>query len=470
MAWEPVLFWAGVTLTLLLAVWVLYRAILRDRPRGRPRCPNCWYDMTGAPSLTCPECGQDARTPARLLKTRRRWRLAVLALLIALLPLYGHMVRERMIVQSESLKSALVPTTARIVLMRWMEEGNHQVLDGRLPSVWGDPHLRWRPMRWQMWLLTREAIREVRAQQHPPAGPFLYWLVLAARELDGPLRELADLAATHPGPGVRHHVMDCFLVIPARPALDRCLVDLAGRLENADDRRALYRVITIEFPHVLREFSDDLLVSYLQVLQNPLSSTMPDPLIRECLRRGEPRLIAAVRVPITPWLGVFPPDGSCHSLTSLIALRQWEGKPPPATLVIDEGTTLRGRVGALPTITVGVVNSDVDREPFWVEVGGDSRGRRHKYSIELAGGTRSSVQQIGMNRGGLLGGPPRLTFGERSESAVLDLNEYIFIDRPGIYRGRIVHHHQTGLLDLPPAVREQLYVVESAEIELIVEP
>lgn len=466
MAWEPVLFWAGVTLTLLLAGWVLYRAILRDGPRGRPRCPNCWYDMTGAPSLTCPECGQDARTPARLLKTRRRWRLAVLALLIALLPLYGHMVRERMIVQSESLKSALVPTTARIVLMRWMDVENHTVLSGRL---WQDPQLGWRPMRWQLWLLAREAIREVRSQQSPAIDPFLYWALLAADELDGPLEALADVAATHPKPNVRREVMGCFLSIVSRPALDRCLIDVATRLEDAEDQRTLYEVIKMKSPHVLREFSDYLLVSYLQMLQQAVFAPTPDPLIRECLRRGEPRLIAAVRVPIAPRPGLDPHDGS-HSLTSLIALRQFEGKPPPATLVIDEGTTLRGRVGALPTITVGVVNSDVDREPFWVEVGGDSRGRRHKYSIELAGGTRSSVQQIGMNRGGLLGGPPRLTFGERSESAVLDLNEYIFIDRPGIYRGRIVHHHQTGLLDLPATVREQLYVVESAEIELIVEP
>lgn len=55
------------------ALLVLYSAVFRDRARGRARCPKCWYDMSGAQGLVCPECGRDAGTPRRLLKTRRRW-------------------------------------------------------------------------------------------------------------------------------------------------------------------------------------------------------------------------------------------------------------------------------------------------------------------------------------------------------------------------------------------------------------
>lgn len=42
--------------------------------------------MTGAPSLTCPECGRTARSQRAFLKTRRRWRLVILALFFLLLP------------------------------------------------------------------------------------------------------------------------------------------------------------------------------------------------------------------------------------------------------------------------------------------------------------------------------------------------------------------------------------------------
>ena len=64
---------------------LLLRGLFRDRPRGRLRCPRCWYDLTGLPGLTCPECGRTARHERHLRRTRRHWRpaLAGLALLAA---------------------------------------------------------------------------------------------------------------------------------------------------------------------------------------------------------------------------------------------------------------------------------------------------------------------------------------------------------------------------------------------------
>ncbi len=67
---------AGAALAFLLL------ALLRDRSRGRRRCPRCWYDMAATPGLTCPECGRDARAERRLHKTRRRWKLAAFSLLL----------------------------------------------------------------------------------------------------------------------------------------------------------------------------------------------------------------------------------------------------------------------------------------------------------------------------------------------------------------------------------------------------
>lgn len=53
-----------------------------DKP---PRCPKCWYNMTGSTSLVCPECGHAAHLPGRLMMSRRRWRRACYgATLIAL--------------------------------------------------------------------------------------------------------------------------------------------------------------------------------------------------------------------------------------------------------------------------------------------------------------------------------------------------------------------------------------------------
>jgi hypothetical protein len=70
-------FWAAggtVAMTgLLLCGW----ALLRDRSRGRRRCPRCWYDMSGVPGMKCPECGRTPRTEKRFFRTRRRWRWAV---------------------------------------------------------------------------------------------------------------------------------------------------------------------------------------------------------------------------------------------------------------------------------------------------------------------------------------------------------------------------------------------------------
>lgn len=71
-------FWLTASLLGGLSLIILYRALFRDRSRGRKRCPKCWYDMSGAdplrPSgLVCPECGRDAKRESALLRTRRRW-------------------------------------------------------------------------------------------------------------------------------------------------------------------------------------------------------------------------------------------------------------------------------------------------------------------------------------------------------------------------------------------------------------
>ena len=68
-----------------LSLFGLFLAILAwrgDRPRGRRRCPKCWYLVDAAVGLRCSECGHEAKGERALFRPRRRWRLAVLGLAV----------------------------------------------------------------------------------------------------------------------------------------------------------------------------------------------------------------------------------------------------------------------------------------------------------------------------------------------------------------------------------------------------
>lgn len=82
--WWYWLAWIIGAFLALVGLWLLYRSLLADRARGRRRCPKCWYDMAGAPSLTCPECGRTAGAERQLFRTRRYRRRALGALAIVL--------------------------------------------------------------------------------------------------------------------------------------------------------------------------------------------------------------------------------------------------------------------------------------------------------------------------------------------------------------------------------------------------
>ena len=78
------LFWLAGGLLGIAGLWLAYWSLLSDRAKGRKRCPKCWYNMQGAEGLRCPECGQTAKGERKLLKTRRHWRWALLAVVLLL--------------------------------------------------------------------------------------------------------------------------------------------------------------------------------------------------------------------------------------------------------------------------------------------------------------------------------------------------------------------------------------------------
>lgn len=151
----------AVGMTAGLTVSLLYLGLFQDRSRGRPRCPKCWYNMTGAPSLVCPECGYDARRSKALYCTRRRRWAMVAAVLMAACCYYAWLVRIRVIWLHEPVYLAVRPTSyflatlphaqraqteyiikrvQRFGVWPWESVGYHRV---RLGTVRADRQSRW---------------------------------------------------------------------------------------------------------------------------------------------------------------------------------------------------------------------------------------------------------------------------------------------------------------------------------------
>ncbi len=98
---------------LALGVWALFW----DRPRGRRRCPKCWYDMTKSSGLVCSECGHEAKREQKLSKTRRRLfpaRMGVLLVLAGIVLLAVPRYRQG--------SEKIVPTTVLVWLTPELED------------------------------------------------------------------------------------------------------------------------------------------------------------------------------------------------------------------------------------------------------------------------------------------------------------------------------------------------------------
>ena len=81
--WDGIAWWAGMAMG-AAALVVISLALFRDRPRGRRRCPKCWYDMSQTSGMRCPECGRTQRKEKRFSRPRRRWRMAGIGAVVLL--------------------------------------------------------------------------------------------------------------------------------------------------------------------------------------------------------------------------------------------------------------------------------------------------------------------------------------------------------------------------------------------------
>jgi hypothetical protein len=71
--------WSMVIVFALAAMALAWLALFGDKPRGKARCPKCWYELgtlDSPPTLpvTCPECGKRVERPRQLSRRRfGRW-------------------------------------------------------------------------------------------------------------------------------------------------------------------------------------------------------------------------------------------------------------------------------------------------------------------------------------------------------------------------------------------------------------
>ncbi len=129
---DSILCWALIGLPALGSLIVLVRAIRVHLLPRHPRCGRCSYDLTGNRSKRCPECGQDLRSPAALLRNRPlAERLLVCAILLGV-SLYALPIRNRVMNIRESWDTALLPTTARLAMFPWISHDSQAIVAGRL--------------------------------------------------------------------------------------------------------------------------------------------------------------------------------------------------------------------------------------------------------------------------------------------------------------------------------------------------
>ena len=72
--WIYWLGWIAVVAIYVVMIYLTWWGLFGDKPHGRRRCPQCWYDLSHTPGMTCGECGRVARSERDLGRYRRRWK------------------------------------------------------------------------------------------------------------------------------------------------------------------------------------------------------------------------------------------------------------------------------------------------------------------------------------------------------------------------------------------------------------
>lgn len=197
-----VLAWSLLAVGLSLLVW----SLLWDRSRGRRRCPKCWYGMDGVPASegarwTCPECGRAVAKERKLLRTRRRWGFATLAVVVLLGSYASHAAPG---VRSRGWWAA-APDLVVIALLANIDAFDHQSASGGIDNAFRDevsfrsratpfgsnmtgtnpPWVDGDLWPWERWLLHRQALKLLADAEDEFEQEDAVWLcVLGSSRLD----------------------------------------------------------------------------------------------------------------------------------------------------------------------------------------------------------------------------------------------------------------------------------------------
>ena len=230
-----------------LTIWALFAG----RSRGRRRCPKCWYEMTGVEGLRCPECGREVKRERRLLRTRRRWRVALLGMLVIIAGggcFFGQQVHQKGWIEA-------TPSIVYIVGLPWLDhdtsfdELKNRINNGELTS-------------WECWYLVHRCIGRLESETDPERlaelcamlatieqswmnrrrSPWASYTRVSDIDIDGAAAALAPLI-DHEDRAVRVMAMRCLEALRPSP---RVVVALLGGLasDNAETREQARSALT----------------------------------------------------------------------------------------------------------------------------------------------------------------------------------------------------------------------------------
>ncbi len=488
-------YWLVAGIVALAGVWLLWAGLWRDRSRGRLRCPKCWYRLDGTADLNtedtstfkavaCPECGRKCKRPRQLLKTRRRWFIATLGVLLLTLSWYGSMVRSRMIELKEPFEQAVVPTTAWILSL------------GR--SEW--------PLDNEALLSTLNARTVYVLPQYDPNGEPLEPMTWWQRELM--VTSLFKLASESDNDSHKQWAINWLgdLAVKSDRAIEK-LYELAGQGKvtqrtralaaacNAKERALIFRDLamkhTAQFP---QDSSGPMLLAAIGPVQ---FEDMPDQTLcdmayelckshtfwgsfrepardlylLEMIRRRTPgirQFLAERAVKPIPPFDRNVPNTSALSLELLTALRRVNDQPDPVHIEVSSDH-LRGTPGQLPKITVNLQSVETLEYPIAYQRGGDNRGERPgrwRFHIVNANGKIATVRPVKFSFGGL-SAYGELKPGDYGFFLTLDMNAYMDPLPPGRYTVTVQYHNGQFISDMQDV--SHLIVLTSKPIPLVIE-
>ncbi|NNF42556.1 MAG: hypothetical protein HKN62_05830 [Phycisphaerales bacterium] len=128
--------WAGGIGLLVVFIGLLFAAwwsLFSDRPRGRRRCPQCWYDLTYSPGMRCGECGHTGRRESEFTRTRRR--LGVFLMSVVGCSLVGVYVIDH--VNSQGWMS-YVPTRGLVWMLPHVDDRSALITNELIVRIRGD--------------------------------------------------------------------------------------------------------------------------------------------------------------------------------------------------------------------------------------------------------------------------------------------------------------------------------------------